>query len=110
MDHKSINTSISSNVSCCLLLYLSLTQANAVNVNALFSNTQTGDGTYYGISNAGNCRLDGAHTPTWVTAQNLVTVAINEPQYGVAATCGLCVEITGGAGSGANPISSIKNP
>ena len=46
-------------------------------INALFSQTQSGDGTYYGYTSGGSCTLD----PTPPSGLSDKNAAINSPQY-----------------------------
>ena len=69
----------------------------------LFSQEQTGEGTYYGASTGGSCTLDSPTPPSGSNQD--IRVAINSPQYYGSAACGMCMQMTGdGVGSGADPI------
>ncbi|MEO6572740.1 MAG: expansin EXLX1 family cellulose-binding protein [Polyangiaceae bacterium] len=52
---------------------------------------QTGDGTYYDATGAGNCSFDA-------TPNDLDVAAMNAPQYAKSAVCGECVQVTGPKG------------
>ena len=71
-------------------------------VENLFSQTQSGEGTYYGENSGGSCTLN----PTPPSGQFAdIKVAINSPQYYGSTTCGMCMQMTGeGVGSGGSPI------
>ncbi|KAL0026654.1 hypothetical protein WJX79_001559 [Trebouxia sp. C0005] len=74
-----------------------------------FGSQYTGDGTYYGDqSGSGHCsfQFSNSFTLAWTTGV-YTGVAVNEPQYGTSAPCGMCIAFWGtGPGSGANPIST----
>ncbi len=53
---------------------------------------ESGDGTYYAATGAGNCSFDA-------TPDNLDVAAMNAPDYASAAWCGGCVEVTGPKGT-----------
>jgi expansin (peptidoglycan-binding protein) len=76
--------------------------AHAQSVLPFFSNSQSGDGTYYaaGANSAVNCALHGSARPAF--ASSMQTVAINQAQYsiGTSQACGMCVEITSSDSSG----------
>lgn len=61
----------------------------------------SGDGTYYGWTNGGNCAMRSLPS----VYANMQAVAINADQYAGSKSCGACVRFTGnGVGAGANPI------
>jgi len=68
----------------------------------LFTNTQSGEGTYYSYSGGGDCTL----TPTPPTGSGAFsTVAIATNQYRNSITCGMCINVTAtGTGKGNNPL------
>ncbi|KAL0051375.1 hypothetical protein WJX82_006401 [Trebouxia sp. C0006] len=74
-----------------------------------FGTQYTGDGTYYGDqSGSGHCsfQFSNSFSLAWTTGV-YTGVAVNEPQYGTSAPCGMCIAFWGtGPGSGANPIST----
>src|SRR5689334_8902065 len=53
---------------------------------------ESGDGTYYDATGAGNCSFDA-------TPDDLMVAAMNAPDYASAAWCGGCVEVTGPIGT-----------
>jgi expansin (peptidoglycan-binding protein) len=85
--------------------FLTLFLAIAHTVAALstpYNSPFTGDGTYYGESDGGNC---GLNNPVPSMYAGMVPVAMNKEQYEESAICGACLSVTGtGEGSGANPI------
>jgi len=87
-------------------LFASLTLAqNEDDVLALFTTTQSGEGTYYGSSSSGSCTLDQNLPPVALTSEIYSTVAMNNPQYYSSLSCGMCIQMTGeGVGSGNDPI------
>jgi expansin (peptidoglycan-binding protein) len=52
----------------------------------------SGEGTYYDADGTGNCSFDA-------TPNDLLVAAMNAADYGTAAWCGACVEVTGPAGT-----------
>jgi expansin (peptidoglycan-binding protein) len=52
---------------------------------------ETGDGTYYDATGAGNCGFDPS-------PNDLLVAAMNHPDYGTASWCGACLEVTGPSG------------
>lgn len=67
-----------------------------------FGRVYSGDGTYYGATEGGNCAM---RQPRPAFYQGMVPVAINDAQYEGSLTCGTCLQVTGsGRGSGGNPI------
>jgi expansin len=71
-------------------------------IQALFTQTQFGEGTYYDNSGAGSCTLD----PTPISGQVDKTCAMNNPQYYGSEVCGMCLQMTGdGTGEGLDPIN-----
>lgn len=90
-----------------LLLVIAVTASHA---SANFSPADygrwfTGDGTYYGYTDAGNC----AYRQRPKIYADLLGVAINEAQYAKSLSCGACVKFTGkGKGAGANPIRGTQ--
>lgn len=70
--------------------------------SAEYGPTFTGDGTYFGATEAGNCAL---RQPRPSMYADMVPVAINDAQYDDSKSCGACLNVTGsGHGSGSNPI------
>src|SRR5690242_21027010 len=53
---------------------------------------ESGDGTYYDATGAGNCGFDA-------TPSDLMVAAMNAVDYGTADWCGACVEVTGPMGT-----------
>src|SRR4051812_30071915 len=53
---------------------------------------ETGQGTYYDATGAGNCSFDA-------TPNDLMVAAINHVDYGTAQWCGACLEVTGPNGT-----------
>lgn len=53
---------------------------------------ESGDGTYYDATGAGNCSFDA-------TPNDLMVAAMNHPDYGTADWCGACLEVTGPQGN-----------
>jgi len=49
---------------------------------------ESGDGTYYDATGAGNCGFDAS-------PNDLMVAAMNHPDYGTADWCGACLEVTG---------------
>lgn len=89
---------------CRYLIYVSalfsVAHARGMSSND-FGKWFSGDGTYYGWTNAGNCAI--RQVPK--VYANLPAVAINNDQYMGSSACGACVQYIGsGKGSGANPI------
>lgn len=85
------------------VLALALATAVAGLTSADYGPTFSGDGTYYGESEGGNCAL---RPPRPGMYAGMVPVAINDAQYGNSDACGACLEVTGsGEGSGADPIT-----
>jgi expansin len=62
--------------------------ATLLNCNQIY----TGDGTFYGYSEGGNCSFPNPSTPIY-------TGAMNEIQYDNALTCGSCIAVTGERGT-----------
>jgi expansin (peptidoglycan-binding protein) len=52
---------------------------------------ESGDGTYYDATGAGNCGFDA-------TPNDLLVAAMNHADYGTADWCGACLEVTGPQG------------
>lgn len=83
-------------------LLLSLIPAVLCISNGDYGKTFSGDGTYYGGTDNGNCAI---RRPIPGMYAGMIGVAINNAQYGLSDACGACVEIRGnGQGAGANPI------
>jgi len=78
----------------------------------LWTTTQTGSGTYYGVQTGAGGACSIYPRPAFMSS--LSTVAMNSPQFGLglaaSMSCGMCVQVIGtGSGSGANPISTSKS-
>lgn len=71
-----------------------------------YTETFTGDGTYYGYTDQGHCSI---YEPQPAMYDGMIPVAINKEQYSDSWVCGACVEGRGtGGGSGHNPIPAFK--
>jgi len=89
----------------CFVLFWSADSATT----DLYTQTQTGNATFYGYTSGGACSLDPL--PSWVnndqngSPTKPISVAMNAPQYANSTTCGLCANVTGnGIGSGTTPV------
>jgi len=78
-------------------------------VSDLYTQQQSGDGTYYGQSTSGACGFSNLYPP-FVSSNNMISVALNGNQYiedNLSEGCGVCIQMQGtGSGSGSNPIST----
>lgn len=69
-----------------------------------YSTYFTGEGTYYGETDGGNCAM-GKKALLPKMYQRMLPVAINEDQYDNSRSCGACIELEGkGKGIGGKPI------
>ena len=73
-------------------------------INELYTNTQTGPGTYYGAyTSGGACTLDP--TPSTGSTAIFSTVAMVSSYYFGSEVCGMCISVyASGVGSGSTPI------
>lgn len=64
-------------------------------ISAMFDSTHAGEGTYSGEGpHGGKCKLEGDHTPHFVTSKSTPTAAISGNYYFGSQACGMCIQVS----------------